>query len=336
VDSDEAAQLAGNAVRYSIDGEDVPVAEGLSIAFIDTTKNLLGPNTEIYFECSVLISTGKTSFSDKLRMNIPSELKPGRYAVHYSPLPGKNQPWVQYRESATENWVAYDGEVSIDQIGGIGSRLRVSFETLHLANSCGQTRTIEHGVVDVVIGSEDSFPVSEIEMGEGSEWAELHVAESNENNTVLELDGHVYACDGTDLYLTTEKLGPALNVGVSCVCGFDAERNSARSMIHVGATLPISAPGIIDVTGSDYGIYLWVDAQNPTVDDPTDDLLWISRDSPQLRYIDIASQVREPLDIELTRSLRLQFADLNSDTPTVDPSNTRTLSSLHVYGFLNE
>lgn len=339
IDQDEAITAAQNRVGYAIDGIEADVAEGLALALLDETKHLLGPHTHLFVEAGVLGSSPDKLLGHKLRVNIPANLGVGTHEVRFTSLPSKEHVWVEYRVSRLERWVAYAGEVRVKSIGGVGERLRIALGPLKLGDACGRMRTLDSGNIDVLVGSEDAFPVSQLDMDPGSEWAEEDATDAIENAAVIELEGVVYACDNADLTLMlgTPAEGPkgaTLYASTICSCNLDPERREYTSSFSLAAFLPPTGEGVVLAKDERYSAFLLYDV-NHTQFDPSDDDLWISLDAAALDYHKVGSNADEPVDIELVQPVRFAFLDSATDPPVVDRSRRKTLRTARFYGLLS-
>ncbi len=342
LDRDPPMNESPNKVSYAVDGASIVVEEGLSFAVIDKTKQLMGPNTNLYFEAGTRSLVPTSILGDKLRVNIPFNLKEGVHPVRYKGMPGKDDVWVSYSHSPADRWTAYDGLLAIQETGGIGGRLRATFDRLQLGNPCGENRLLENGVIDVKIGSEDVFPISEIDTDVGSQWEQLHGNLHIENNMLLELDGTRFACDWASFapkILSPEESHTGQSESVLyllaiCGCGYEPTQGSYRSLFSFVAYLPSEGQGFVLAENAPYFANILVDV-NGTPDIVSDDETWWASDPPKLYYHQMSRQLNEPIDIELVNRIEFVYYETIGGEPTADYSRTMTLSNAHAYGLTN-
>jgi hypothetical protein len=231
----------------------------------------------------------------------------------------------------------------LEEVGDIGGRLRASFGELELVNSCGESRQLTDGSIDVTVGSEKLFPESEIDMGAMSEWEMLGATDLIENNMILHLDGRVIACSYVDYAPTTlsaEDSGTGreelvLELIAICVCDHDLADGTRPAPILFAGMIPISGRGRVDVEGDQYSAYLLVDvARTPLNFD--DDEMWIPQGVPQADYHSVGQVLGATIDIELTAPLTLAYVDRTGPTWVLDTSRRRQLSYAHAYGVVNK
>jgi hypothetical protein len=329
LDEDPEGQLS--RVTYRLDGTQARVEEGLAIAIIDESKGMLGPNTHVYFEASLTSTRPDRIVGDKLRINLPPTLGVGQHHVKYSVLPSASAPWVSYRRSSEEIWTAFEGSITVEEVGGVGERLRVTFGDLRLGNSCGEVRTISDGEIDVRIGSEESFPESEIEYGPGSEWAAEDVSTMIENNVLLEFDEKVFACFAADFMPAQQET--LLDLIVFCSCDYDPADGSARPHFGLVADIPAAGQGRVVANGAEHFFGLFVDSGTPL--ESEDDDLYYALEPAHLDYFSVGSAVDTPIDISLASPLTLTFIDRSGSSYQPTPSRTKQLRSMRAYGFVN-
>ena len=256
--------------------------------------------------------------------------------MRFTPLPGRETAWVSYRSSESASWSAYQGTVALEQLDGIGGRLRASFSELDLVDSCGQKRQLTNGSLNVRVGSEDVFPVSAIDMSDTSEWAQLGIPALIENNLIVELDDKLVACPFIDFGPTiisaadspTGQDEEVLQMVAACDCDHDGPDGIRPPSFGVSAYLPIVGNGNVVDDVALVPLLVSVDV-NGTPDNTDDDELWVPSVAPQLRYQDVGSGLGARIDIELTVPLILHRFGQS------DPTMTKRLSVAHMYGFVN-
>jgi len=329
-------------VSYTLDGREVVVEQGLTIARIDETKHLLGPNTYIYFETGERATTSDRIIGDRLRINLPVGASIGRHTVRYKPLPGKADIWVGYRKSVEQQWVADDGVVDVQELGGVGGRLRLTFERLRLSNECGEMRLLSNGSIDVRLGSEDSFPESEVDQGIGSEWDQIGGSVMLENNLLFDLDDQHLVCPSVDynpLTLSAAESGlgvpkDVLELIAVCACSTGPNLKDVSWSFALIGDLPLAGNGKFDIRGNPYFFEMRVDSAHTPLN-TKDDERWFPLETPQLTYHSMTGELGSPVDIELAAPVQFAYVDETGTRPVLDRTRTKQLSSVHAYGFFN-
>jgi hypothetical protein len=323
-----------NVARFDIDGMNIVVEEGLALAFVDETKHLLGPNTHLHLAAATRSDTPDRVLGDWLLINVPAGTSVGEHDVRFTPLPGRETVWVNYRGLEPPGWSAYHGTVTLERLDGVGGRLQASFSELDLVDSCAQRRKLTNGKLDVRVGSENSYPVSEIDTSDVSEWAELGGTALIENNLMVELDGKLVGCPFVDF---GPKIVPAADSGtgrdekvlemvVVCDCDREGADGIRSPPFGLSAYLPISGRGDVVVAGTQFFLAVNFDV-NRTPLNIDDDEFWFPLAAPQLRYQGVGSELGARIDIELKVPLLVHNFE--------DPRRTKRLSVARMYGFVN-
>lgn len=333
LDDEPSGSSAPNRVSFSVDGQAVSVQEGVSFAFIDRTKEFSGPNGYLVFEASTLPEAKWRVAGDRLKINIPSGVGPGTYSVRFGSLPSKNHVWVSYSKTGGERWQAYHGLVTLDEVGGVGGRLRLRFEQLELGNGCGNSRVLRDGSIDVRIGSEDEFPVTALDTGEGSEWAELGATRLLENNAILQLDETIYACDFSQ-YLQESVEGSVLAILSICGCDFDETRHSFRSQLAFSAYLPSTGRGTVSAARAAYPVFVLRDLASTPLD-LSDDEMWYPLSEPSYNYAEVGIYPGDAVDIALIEPITFAQVVSSGEELSLDTSKTMQLTFGHWYGLID-
>lgn len=327
---DEHAPTA-NHVAFDLDGEAVPVDQRVTLAYIDETKQLAGPNTHLLLTAGTR-SNGNTEFDTVLQINLPPGLAPGSYPTRFKYLPDRDDVWVSYYEIATENyWTAYEGQLEVQEVGGVGGRLRMSFDNLKLSNPCAEERALTNGSVDVRIGSEDSFAQGEIATpGDTGSAAGLV-----ESDLVITLDDKVFACPFAEFSTVTEPSADSepvtmLSGTAPCICVGNGTVDAPQSSFVVSAELPLSEA---DVDSEFTALDIFEDVLG-TPYDLHDDAFWVGLDTPSFDWHAVGKLPGDPVDIEVGPDT---FAYVVSGSkPTIDRSREKTMARARFYGEIEE
>lgn len=325
-----------NSSSYKIDNAGFPTSDELSFAFLDETRNIQGPNTNLFVSSVVLgADNDETDVSWMLALNIPPRFGTGVFAPRFSPLPSKEHIWAQYTDNGRGSWYAYKGELKIEEIGEVGARLKMRLDRLWLTDECGDRHVLEDGSVDVSIASEAFYSLSNV--GAKVEWDES-VVRVNESNVVLEFDDEAFVCDDAifrqqtnpTVLTTAGGNGDVLFIRVKCECASGRVADRHRVPFRLNAFLPPAGKDQVLAHGSEYGAALYYDIHD-TPDSVDDDEIWYSTDIEWL-YRAIGPDAGDAVDIELSGPIPFFAAAFDGETPTLDPGRRKDLLALHAYG----
>lgn len=329
----------GNRIAFTLDDKNAPVEQGISLVFLDETKQFLGPNSHLYVEARLAANDATADASEeKIRLNIPRAATVGTMPVRFSGLPNKDYVWVQYKDATGTMSEAYSGSVNIQTMGGVGGRLVATFDHLALGNACGDQHVLSNGRIDVTIASEEGLPASEVDSwSPTSEWAAAGATEAMENAMIFAIDGYTYACDYARFRPTQVGANdsvPALEVQSLCGCGYNPQDGSYEFFFGFDSYLPPSGDGIVLADNEAYTAFLFFDVDN-TPHDFTDDIPLSAIASPKLRYQAVLGTPGTPLEIELASSVTFALlSDLEKDGP-LDPSRTMSMTYADAYGLVS-
>ncbi|MDF1561492.1 MAG: hypothetical protein P1V51_00530 [Deltaproteobacteria bacterium] len=318
---------AANVVRFTLDGQSVEILEELAYAVHDQTRDLLGPNTELFLEAGSPATVPDRILGPKLQVNLPAGTTPGTYRLSYALFPSSRGPWVRFRESETRSWTAHDGELTVQEVGAVGGRMRLTFDELRLTSDCGDERVLSAGTLDVAVGAETVFPDQEIE--------ELTIDPADAarigNTVTLVLSGRRWVCLTEQVELETYPASqsstgaPADSLGVQAFCACGTAPDEAT---WVGFFVPPGTVGEVTVGGAPYNLFVGIDEGTPL--NLTDDPIYRVTTPTRLRYSGPAEGAGSDVDIESAAAILLSHFD--PATGTTDTTRNVVMGEMRFSG----